>query len=148
MSLELADQVASVTSAVLGAAGLACALVGLVLQWRDRRRARVAALFTDPVVPDAPAPEAPTAESTGLYVPSRNEWVPDPSNLPQGGYGNAPWDAGHGFPDVGELSTFPPSFPQQAPVPGGRGPAGRALLVVGASLLALCAVAAAVSLAL
>ncbi|MDQ2585867.1 hypothetical protein [Saccharothrix yanglingensis] len=129
MTLELADQVASVTSAVLGAAGLVCALVGLVLQRRDRERAPA-----DPyAAPTAPPPLAgPDAGGGGLYVPERGEWVPDPSHLPPygGTWGSTP---DHLQPSASE--DVPPTT-------------GRTLLVVGASLLGLCAVAALVGLAL
>lgn len=124
MTLELADQVASVTSAVLGAAGLVCALVGLVLRRRDRERAPADPYATPPAPPPLAGPDA----GGGLYVPERGEWVPDPSHLPP--YGGAPdhWQPS-AFEDV------PPTT-------------GRTLLVVGASLLGLCAIAALVGLVL
>ncbi|MDU0293115.1 hypothetical protein [Saccharothrix longispora] len=137
MTLELADQIASVTSAVLGAAGLVCALLGLVLQRRDRERAPADPYATPPApTPPAPAPLAGPDAGGGLYVPERGEWVPDPSHLPP--YGGTWGSTAGGAQDHRQT----PAFEDVPPT------TGRTLLVVGASLLGLCAVAALVGLAL
>jgi hypothetical protein len=124
MSLEIADKLASVASALLGTAGLLCTLIGLALQWKSRTP-RPSSRESD----DEPS-------KPRLEVPPRSEWVPNPTYLPP----PAPQWGGRRIGGAGGGSD-----------PGsGRKllPTGARVLRIGLVMLALSLVGIAVALAL